>query len=143
MTPFQEKVLKFLNKDYNKNTLGRNFDFNSFGDIMLIARNDIYNDLINHYGVDVNSSEFTFIVRNWCRQNYGDGKYAIAGDTIRLIKMPDDPNPIKPGTVGVVKEVSFESPFNEDHLDVDWENGRSLKLIVGLDEFERIKDSVK
>ena len=57
--------------------------------------------------------------------------------------MPDDPNPIKPGTVGVVKEVSFGSAFNEDYLTVNWENGRSLKLIVGLDEFERIKDSVK
>ena len=143
MTKFQERIINLLNKDYNKNTLGRNFNFNSFGDIMLIARNDIYNDLINHYGVDVNSPEYTFIVRNWCRQNYGDGKYAIPGDTIRLIRMVDDPNPIESGTVGVVKEVSFGSAFNEDYLTVNWENGRSLKLIVGLDEFERIKDSVK
>ena len=58
--------------------------------------------------------------------------------------MPDDPNPIEPGTVGVVKEVSYGGPaFNEDYLTVNWENGRSLKLIVGLDEFERIKNSEK
>ena len=143
MTKFQERIINLLNKDYNKNTLP-NSNFDSFEDIRDIAQYKIRNDLINHYGVDVNSKEFSFIVRNWCRQNYGDGKYAIAGDTIRLINMPDDPNPIEPGTVGVVKEVSYGGPaFNEDYLTVNWENGRRLKLIVGLDEFERIKNSEK
>jgi len=142
MTKFQERIINLLNKDYNKNTLTK-FNFNSFGGIMDICKNYIYDDLINRYSIDENSSEFYFIVRNWSRQNYGDGKYAMPGDTIRLINMPDDPNPIEPGTVGVVKEVSYGPAFNEDYLTVNWENGRSLKLIVGLDEFERIKDSVK
>ena len=142
MTPFQEKVIKFLNKDYNKKTLP-DFNFNSFNDIMDICKSNIYDDLINRYSIDENSSEFYFIVRNWSRQNYGDGKYAMPGDTIRLINMPDDPNPIEPGTVGVVQEISFGPAFNEDYLTVNWENGRRLKLIVGLDEFERIKNSEK
>jgi hypothetical protein len=142
MTKFQERIINLLNKDYNKNTLTK-FNFNSFGDIMDICKNYIYDDLINRYSIDENSSEFYFIVRNWSRQNYGDGKYAMPGDTIRLVNMPDDPNPIEPGTVGVVKEISFGPSFNEDYLTVNWENGRSLKLIVGLDEFDRIKDSIK
>jgi hypothetical protein len=142
MTPFQDKVLKFLNKDYNKNTL-TNYNFNFFRDIMFIANSSISDDLINRYGVDQNTTEFYDILRDWCRQNYGDGKYAIPGDTIRLIKMVDDPKPIPPNTIGIVREVQTISAFNEDHLIVEWENGRKLNLIVGLDEFERIKDSVK
>jgi hypothetical protein len=54
--------------------------------------------------------------------------------------MVDDPNPINPNTIGVIREIVPISMFNEDHLDVDWENGRKLKLIVGIDQFERIKD---
>jgi hypothetical protein len=142
MTPFQDKVLKFLNKDYNKNTL-TNYNFNFFRDIMFIANSSISDDLINRYGVDQNTTEFYDILRDWCRQNYGDGKYAIPGDTIRLIRMVDDPKPIPPNTIGIVREVQTISAFNEDHLIVEWQNGRKLNLIVGLDEFERIKDSVK
>ena len=139
MTPFQSKVLNFLNKDYNKSTLP-NYNFNFFRDIMFIANTSISDDLINRYGVDQNSVEFYDILKGWCRQNYGDGKYAIPGDTIRLIKMEDDPQPIRPNTIGIVREIQTVSTFNEDHLIVDWQNGRKLNLIVGLDEFERIKD---
>jgi hypothetical protein len=139
MTPFLEKVLKFLNKDYNENTLPK-YDFNSFSSIMSIANKYISEDLINRYGIEQNSKEFYDLLKYWCRQNYGNGKYAIPGDTIRLIKMVDDPNPINPNTIGVIREIVPISMFNEDHLDVDWENGRKLKLIVGIDQFERIKD---
>jgi hypothetical protein len=142
MTKFQERIINLLNKDYNKNTL-TNYNFNFFRDIMFIANSSISDDLINRYGVDQNTTEFYDILRDWCRQNYGDGKYAIPGDTIRLIKMVDDPKPIPPNTIGIVREVQTISAFNEDHLIVEWENGRKLNLIVGLDEFERIKDSVK
>jgi hypothetical protein len=139
MTPFQNKILVFLNKDYNKNTLP-NYNFYFFRDIMFIANSSISDDLINRYGVDQNSVEFYDILKSWCRQNYGDGEYAIPGDTIRLIRMVDDPKPIPPNTIGVVREIQTVSTFNEDHLIVDWQNGRKLNLIVGLDEFERIKD---
>jgi hypothetical protein len=54
--------------------------------------------------------------------------------------MEDDPQPILPNTIGVVREIQTVSTFNEDHLIVDWQNGRKLKLIVGIDQFERIKD---
>jgi hypothetical protein len=107
---------------------------------MSIANKYISEDLINRYGIEQNSKEFYDLLKYWCRQNYGNGKYAIPGDTIRLIKMVDDPNPINPNTIGVIREIVPISMFNEDHLDVDWENGRKLKLIVGIDQFERIKD---
>ncbi len=136
---FVNRILERLDRDYNKNTLP-NYNFNSFKDIMTISNLNISEDLINHYGVDQNTTEFYDILRGWCRQNYGDGKYAIPGDTIRLIKMEDDPNPIAPNTIGVIREIQTVSGYNEDHLIMEWENGRKLNLIVGLDEFERIKD---
>ena len=53
------------------------------------------------------------------------------GTMLRLIRMVDDPNPVEPGTIG-------EIITNDDagHLIMRWQNGRSLSLIAGVDEFE-------
>lgn len=53
------------------------------------------------------------------------------GAMLRLIRMVDDPNPIKPVTVG---EVDFIDDAGNIHM--IWRDGGSLSLIPGADEFE-------
>lgn len=53
------------------------------------------------------------------------------GTRIRLISMPDDPDPIPTGTCGTVKEGS-----NGAQIYVDWDIPRSLCLAVGVDTYE-------
>lgn len=53
------------------------------------------------------------------------------GKRVRLINMPDDPNPVKPGTEGVVISVD-----DLGHLEVKWDDGRILNLIVNTDSFD-------
>ena len=58
------------------------------------------------------------------------------GDHIRLIHMPDDPDPIPAGSEGVVVEVT-DGPLAQ--ITVEWIGmGRSLALIPGVDRFEII-----
>jgi hypothetical protein len=45
-----------------------------------------------------------------------------------------DPNPIKPGTRGVVRRVSRIG--QTAHVDVNWENGRTLSLIIPPDRIK-------
>ena len=60
------------------------------------------------------------------------------GDHIRLIEMPNDPDPIPPGSEGVVIDVT-DGPLAQ--IIVDWKNGRSLALIPGVDRFEIIEST--
>ncbi len=63
-----------------------------------------------------------------------------AGDHIRLIEMPNDPDPIPPGSEGVVVDVR-DGPLAQ--IEVEWIGiKRSLALIPGVDRFKIIK-SVK
>jgi len=64
--------------------------------------------------------------------------YVRKGDHIRLIEMPNDPDPIPPSSEGVVIEVT-DGPLAQ--IIVDWKNGRSLALIPGVDRFEIIKSA--
>jgi hypothetical protein len=58
------------------------------------------------------------------------------GDRIRLIAMPEDPDPIPAGSEGVVVEVT-NGPLAQ--IIVDWIGiDRSLALIPGVDLFEII-----
>ncbi len=58
------------------------------------------------------------------------------GDRIRLIAMPEDPDPIPAGSEGVVIEVT-NGPLAQ--IIVDWIGiDRSLALIPGVDLFEII-----
>ena len=56
-----------------------------------------------------------------------------AGTKIRMDFMPDDPQPIPPGTVGEVTQVD-----DAGQLCMKWSNGRSLSLIPGVDSFSVI-----
>lgn len=60
------------------------------------------------------------------------------GDRIRLLAMPDDPNPVPIGTEGVVQmvtDISFHKE-KEIQLIVKWDNGRSLSCICPPDLVE-------
>ena len=59
------------------------------------------------------------------------------GDWIRLINMPDDPDPIPAGSTGIVTRVT-EGTLAQ--IDVRWDDsGRSLSLVPGVDQFEVIE----
>lgn len=63
------------------------------------------------------------------------------GDRIKLINMPDDPNPIEPGSVGTVVHAS--PPYGSLkglYISVNWDSGRRLSVITPPDEFEIISD---
>lgn len=54
------------------------------------------------------------------------------GDRIRLIEMCGDPNPVESGTEGIVYHVGGGV------VNVQWDNGRVLGLVIGVDKFEII-----
>ncbi len=60
---------------------------------------------------------------------------ALPGDRIRLISMPNDPDPIPAGSTGTVISATTGT-FAQ--IDVDWDNGRTLALIPGVDQYEII-----
>lgn len=56
------------------------------------------------------------------------------GDRIRLISMPDDPDPIPAGSEGLVIDVT-DGPLAQ--ITVEWIGiNRTLALIPGVDRFE-------
>lgn len=59
------------------------------------------------------------------------------GARVRLLSMPDDPNPLEPGSEGTINYVG-NLPGEGQQIGVDWDNGRTLMLIVGVDEFELV-----
>lgn len=60
-----------------------------------------------------------------------------AGTLIRLNHMDDPYNPIPPGTVGEVTFIDYGG-----NILMKWQNGRSLALIDGVDDFEVISDRI-
>ena len=63
--------------------------------------------------------------REYARRNYPPGT------RVRLVSMPDDPDPVPEGTCGTVLAVD-----GAGQLLMRWDNGRSLSLIPGVDNFE-------
>ena len=59
-------------------------------------------------------------------------------DRIRLVAMPDDPDPVPPATTGTVTAVHPHGSGRDQWLqvEVDWDNGRKLMLTVPPDRFE-------
>ena len=56
-----------------------------------------------------------------------------AGTRIKLINMDDPWHPVEPGTEGTVE---FVDDIGQIHM--KWDNGRTLALVPGQDEFEII-----
>ena len=134
---FVDKVVSRLNQRFNKEKWPKK-EMYLFKSVLDLSRNYVHYEILK-YGIDFKSDLYYKIMRRWIRDNYGNGKLALPGDRIRLIKMSNDPNPIEPNTTGIVKKVGTVYMFGEDHLDVQWDNGRSLSLLVGTDEFEVIE----
>ena len=53
------------------------------------------------------------------------------GDRIRLVSMPQDPDPIPFGSLGTVVEVYEHCDWIQ--VEVDWDNGRKLMLSLPED----------
>ena len=64
------------------------------------------------------------------RREYAERNYP-PGTRIRLLEMPNDHNPVSVGTCGTVLAVD-----DAGQLLMQWDNGRSLSLIPGVDNFE-------
>lgn len=60
-------------------------------------------------------------------------KYYKSGQKVRLIKMYDYISPVPPLTTGLIDYID-----DVGTLHITWENGSTLGLIVGVDEFEII-----
>ncbi len=60
------------------------------------------------------------------------------GDRIRLLAMPDDPDPIPTGEVGTVIGISSHGDKRNawHQVDVEWDHGRSLMLTLPPDQIE-------
>ena len=70
-------------------------------------------------------------IARWAyRREYARRSYP-PGTRIRLIEMPNDPNPVPVGTCGTVLAVD-----DAGQLLMQWDNGRSLSVIPGVDNFE-------
>lgn len=50
------------------------------------------------------------------------------GDRIRLVSMPEDPDPVPLGSIGTVIAVYDHEGWTQ--VDVAWDNGRSLMLTM-------------
>jgi hypothetical protein len=64
------------------------------------------------------------------------------GDRIRLVAMPDDPDPIPIGEVGTVIEVRRHGDGNNvwHQVDVEWDHGRTLMLTLPPDRIEILQN---
>lgn len=58
----------------------------------------------------------------------------LIGKKIMMIEMKDDPHPIPHGTLGVITHVGF------DVINVSWENGRNLGVVMGHDVYQIVDD---
>lgn len=63
------------------------------------------------------------------------------GDRVRLVSMVDDPDPIEPGSEGLVlhtTELHFRGEPPQEQVSVSWDNGRSLSCVVPPDVLVRV-----
>ena len=110
-------------------------EFDYYENVLRISYYLIREYIVNTYGYEKNDPITNKLCREWIRKHYRDGDMPMIGDVIEMVDMPNDPNPITPGTKGVVTGyTTVGGPFHEDHMDVDWENGRGLSVIVGEDK---------
>ena len=127
-----------LNENFNRNTVNWDFDNAS---ILLLKTKTSVRDYLLTYEATINAAfndEDIIIdmLNDWFYENYKDGNFPRIGERIKLISM-DDPYGIEPGTTGVISSYP-QTVFDEDQVNVKWDNGRGLAIIIGVDKFERI-----
>ncbi len=59
-----------------------------------------------------------------------------AYDRVELLAMPNDPDPIPVGTKGIV--ANAVNVQGQMIYDVKWDNGRTLNLLEGEDEWRKV-----
>lgn len=65
--------------------------------------------------------------------------YTLKGKRIRLIKTNDPYTDLKSGDLGTIELVNrSESYFVEPQIFIRWDNGSTLMLLEGVDEYEVI-----
>jgi hypothetical protein len=68
-----------------------------------------------------------------------------SGDRVRLVFMPNDPDPIPEGALGTVDDV-VQLPWGFDirtQVYINWDNGRTLACVCPPDHLEIIDDDTK
>ena len=63
----------------------------------------------------------------------------LIGKRIKLITMFDDPNPLESGSMGTISHVA--NVFGNNIIHVRWDNGRTLNVEEGVDEYEILEDN--
>lgn len=147
----QQRSLKDVIFDDLVNTFNEEVLIYDWGDeysnMIKAIKNIINNAAIPHiesvYSLDYFENEDLIkpILDKFVRYLYNDD-YPMVGDTIEMIQMEgEDPNPIPTGTKGVVTKIDSQvfSGIPEEHVEVKWENGRSLKVLLPHDKIKIIK----
>ena len=142
------KILNDILKNFNRGNVqerihgfdGDDFDLYSktveFATIIVGGYLEKTYGLISPQEDDLMSS----LLIDWIGATYKDGNGVLPGDTIEMVEMVDDPNGIEPGTRGVVDDISsmrYDGNW-EEHVEVKWENGRTLKVMLPYDKIKKI-----
>jgi hypothetical protein len=74
------------------------------------------------------------IVNNMAKDSSSLG--VSVGDRVELLRTMADPHPVEAGATGTVTSV-VDSPGYEQIM-VDWDNGRRLAIIPGVDRWRKV-----
>lgn len=142
---FKAKLLDLANQESDRNAFAEKvksdlkkyiplYFSNSRRDILNVTDNQyrLYMTKPGQYAKELNSITWESVYDKLKGKMEKGGETSLIGKKIRLIKMENDPRPVEPGTMGTIKHVGG-GVYN-----VDWDNGRSLGVVEGEDEFEII-----
>ena len=155
---FQDVILKDVMNTFTKESLkdkpdimwgGGDLDdiLKQYERVVNLSNNLLIPHIENIYELDmVKDREIIIpILTQWIRNMYYS-EYPLPGDTIEMIEMDgDDLHPILPGTKGIVDDIKshrFGDGY-EEHVDVNWENGRTLNLLLPHDKIKIVDRILK
>lgn len=150
-TNLSDVILKDLKKTFSKEYLklingekGLEMTVNQYETAVNTSKNLLIPHIESTYDMDIVDDRSTIIpiLNKWVRYIYNP-KYPLIGDVVEMVEMVDDPNPIVPGIKGVVEDIRsirFNNQY-EEHVDVKWENGRTLNLILPYDKIKIVSDN--